>query len=185
MTDTQPTVEATEPEKPKERAAHYRGNCEDMAGQTIQVEAGRFLKAVSATYDFERDRTRVVFERTADPSRPEVKWFDEDFNEVDPPDGDVTVRSESVRKPLHSPEQVLAEMGSIVELIEASGTVKTDNLDRLHQLGLPIRAWLIKDLGLVHVDTLTQMVAAGMVDAQAFLAAIENNIHGPDAGGRL
>ncbi|TFI42068.1 hypothetical protein E4P29_18640 [Rhodococcus sp. 1R11] len=185
MTDTQPTVETTEPEKPKERAAHYRGNCEDMAGQTIQVEAGRFLKAVSATYDLERDRTRVVFERTADPSRPEVKWFDEDFNEVDPPDGDVSVRSESVRKPLHSPEQVLAEMGSIVELIEASGTVKAENLDRLHQLGLPIRAWLIKDLGLVNVETLNQMVTAGLVDAQAFLAAIENNIHGPDEGGRV
>ncbi|WP_407726225.1 hypothetical protein ACJEDT_12915 [Rhodococcoides fascians] len=181
MTDTQPTVASTEPEKPKERAAKYRGKCLDMVGQIIQVEAGRFLKAIAAEYDEETDRTRVVFIRVQNPNGT-TRYWDEELNEIAPPDS-VTARQQSVRKPLHSPEQVLAEMGSIVELIEASGVVEPTNLDRLQQLGLPIRYWLSKDLG-VNGAELQALEDQGSIAAQTFLAAIENNIHGPDAGGR-
>ncbi|MBJ8342774.1 tape measure protein [Antrihabitans sp. YC3-6] len=71
----------------------------------------------------------------------------------------------------------LEEMGSIVNKVQASGKVFTDNLNQLSDRGVPIFQWLQKEYG-VSADELSKMVKAGEVDSETFKRVIEKNIGG-------
>ncbi|MBJ8344834.1 tape measure protein [Antrihabitans sp. YC2-6] len=71
----------------------------------------------------------------------------------------------------------LEEMGSIVNKVQTSGTVFTDNLNQLADRGIPIFQWLQDEYG-VTADTLSEMVSKGEVDAETFKRVIETNIGG-------
>lgn len=71
----------------------------------------------------------------------------------------------------------LEEMGSIVNKVQASGKVFTDNLNQLSDRGVPIFQWLQQEYG-VTADELSKMVKAGEVDSETFKRVIEKNIGG-------
>jgi tape measure domain-containing protein len=71
----------------------------------------------------------------------------------------------------------LDEMGSIINKTTTSGKVYTDNLNQLADRGIPIFQWLQDEYG-VSAEKLSEMVAAGEVDAATFRKVIEENIGG-------
>jgi tape measure domain-containing protein len=71
----------------------------------------------------------------------------------------------------------MGEMGSIINKVQTSGKVYTDNLNQLADRGIPIFKWLQEEYG-VSADGLSEMVRKGEVDAATFNKVIEENIGG-------
>lgn len=71
----------------------------------------------------------------------------------------------------------LDEMGAIINKTTATGKVYTENLNQLAERGIPIFQWLADEYGVTQ-EALSDMVAAGQVDAATFRKVIEDNIGG-------
>ena len=69
------------------------------------------------------------------------------------------------------------EMGSIFNKVMASGKISMEEVNQLADQGIPIYKMLSEQLGVTQADV-RDMVSAGKVDAETFLAAIEKNIGG-------
>ena len=69
------------------------------------------------------------------------------------------------------------EMGSIFNKVMASGKISMEEVNQLADQGIPIYKMLSEQLGVTQADV-REMVSAGKVDSETFLAAIETNIGG-------
>ena len=69
------------------------------------------------------------------------------------------------------------EMGSIFNKVMASGKISMEEVNQLADQGIPIYKMLSEQLGVTQADV-REMVSAGKVDSETFLAAIEKNIGG-------
>lgn len=69
------------------------------------------------------------------------------------------------------------EMGSIFNKVMASGKISMEEVNQLADQGIPIYKMLSEQLGVTQADV-RDMVSAGKVDSETFLAAIETNIGG-------
>lgn len=71
----------------------------------------------------------------------------------------------------------LEDMGSILNKVQTSGKVFTDNLNQLSDRGIPIFQWLQDEYKVSAVE-LSKMVEDGKVDSETFKRVIEKNIGG-------
>jgi len=71
----------------------------------------------------------------------------------------------------------LAEMGSIINQVQTSGTAYTDNLNQLADRGIPIYQWIAEEAGIA-AEEVKDFASEGKISSEMFLAAIENNIGG-------
>lgn len=69
------------------------------------------------------------------------------------------------------------DMGSIFNKVMASGKISMEEVNQLADQGIPIYKMLSEQLGVTQADV-REMVSAGKVDSETFLAAIEANIGG-------
>lgn len=69
------------------------------------------------------------------------------------------------------------DMGSIFNKVMASGKISMEEVNQLADQGIPIYKMLSEQLGVTQADV-REMVSAGKVDSETFLAAIETNIGG-------
>ncbi len=71
----------------------------------------------------------------------------------------------------------LGEIGLIFNKVYAKGKVQAEEMNQLHERGIPILQWLAKSYG-VSAEEMSKMVSQGEVDAKRFAAVIEENIGG-------
>lgn len=71
----------------------------------------------------------------------------------------------------------LGDMGYIMNQVQASGRVMTEEINMLQDRGIPVLSWLAEEYGVTAV-ALRDMVSKGEVDAATFQRVIEENIGG-------